>query len=296
MEFRTDPLEIARRYRPNQRKFPDHEIENYRDGDAGRTDLSELYHENTKIHGHTEQEAKISVEFFNRRDSLQEFRLDQPTIDCAETVDLPDPASDGIGLYDALGRRESVREFDGEPLSKQQLSDLLVRSAGVTRTNDAEVGGAPREERFRAYPSPGALYPVDLYLVLARGEDVSPGVYYFENETNELRVLDEMTERRASDVLEEVTLDVDEESEQAAVGFLVGDFPRAKVKYGDRGYRYVLQESGHLCQNLLLVATALGLGAYPSAGFYDDRVDDLLRIDGRTRATLYSVHFGGVAR
>ena len=41
------------------------------------------------------------------------------------------------------------------------------------------------------------------------------------------------------------------------------------VRYGDRGYRYVLLEAGHVGQNLDLASSALGLGALDLGGFLD---------------------------
>ena len=51
---------------------------------------------------------------------------------------------------------------------------------------------------------------------------------------------------------------------------ITGVVARTAVKYGDRAERYVHLEAGHVCQNLLLEATALGLAAVPIGAFSDD--------------------------
>jgi nitroreductase len=60
-----------------------------------------------------------------------------------------------------------------------------------------------------------------------------------------------------------------------------------------RGYRFALLEAGHVVQNLVLAATALGLPALPLGGWYDRRVDALVGADGLDEATVYVVLLGG---
>ena len=59
-----------------------------------------------------------------------------------------------------------------------------------------------------------------------------------------------------------------------------------------RGYRFALLEAGHVVQNLLLTATALGLGAVPLGGYYDRLTDEFLGLDGVNESTLYTVAVG----
>ena len=73
----------------------------------------------------------------------------------------------------------------------------------------------------------------------------------------------------------------------AAVVARHGVFWRSRFKYGDRAYRFTLLEAGHVGQNLVLAATALGLAAVPIGGFFDRRVDAFLGIDGLHEASLY---------
>ena len=69
-------------------------------------------------------------------------------------------------------------------------------------------------------------------------------------------------------------------------------FGRTRFKYGLRGYRFALLEAGHVAQNLLLAATALGLAAVPLGAFFDRRADVFLRLDGVNESTLYTIAVG----
>ena len=67
---------------------------------------------------------------------------------------------------------------------------------------------------------------------------------------------------------------------------------RSRFKYGARAYRFVLLEAGHVAQNVLLAAAALGLAAVPLGGFYDREVDAVLGADGLYEASLYLIPVG----
>jgi SagB-type dehydrogenase family enzyme len=75
--------------------------------------------------------------------------------------------------------------------------------------------------------------------------------------------------------------------------FLTAIFERSTFKYGERGYRFILLEAGHVAQNLNLVANALGLGCANIGGYFDREIDDLLELDGVTHSTIYMIAIGG---
>lgn len=72
---------------------------------------------------------------------------------------------------------------------------------------------------------------------------------------------------------------------------ITGVVARTVAKYGDRAERYVQLEAGHVCQNLLLEATALGLGAVPMGAFSDEALRAALDL-GEGELPLYVVPVG----
>ena len=64
------------------------------------------------------------------------------------------------------------------------------------------------------------------------------------------------------------------------------------MKYGDRGYRHVLAEAGHLAQNLYLISSALGLSCCAMGGYYDEEINNLLDIDGVGESIVYILAIG----
>ena len=79
----------------------------------------------------------------------------------------------------------------------------------------------------------------------------------------------------------------------ACVAFsMIGDFDRAVLLYGDRGYRYVHFEAGAIGQRLYLAAEAMGLGATGIGAFYDDQVNSYLQLDPKQGQVVYHFAIG----
>jgi len=71
-------------------------------------------------------------------------------------------------------------------------------------------------------------------------------------------------------------------------------YKRITGKYGERGIRYVHMEVGHAGQNVMLQATALGLGCVGIGAFNDDFVKDFL--GSKEEAPLYIIPIGKPVR
>lgn len=172
---------------------------------------------------------------------------------------LPGPMrSGGPSLEEALWGRRSIRDYSKEPLTLQELSQLLWAAQGITD---------PRG--LRTAPSAGATYPLEVYAVVGAVEGLGAGVYKYRPEDHSLLMVGE-GDRRAE--LAEAALGQGW-VRGAAIGIVIAaDYGRTTSRYGERGVRYVHMEAGHAAQNLLLQAAALGLGAVPVGAFDDDGV------------------------
>jgi SagB-type dehydrogenase family enzyme len=178
-------------------------------------------------------------------------------------IELPEPQYDSdVSIEQSLLRRRSVRNYTGESLTAQELSQLLWAAQGVTD---------PRG--FRTAPSAGALYPLELYVVAGDVQNLSPGLYRYQPDEHQLlRTM--KGDKRAE--LAEAAVWQDFVGEGAIVIVFTAVYERTTVKYGDRGIRYVHMEAGHAAQNLCLQSTAMGLGVVTVGAFYDEEVAKLL--------------------
>ena len=196
----------------------------------------------------------------------------------AEVIKLPHPQHDSdVSLEQSLLERRSVRNYSGQPLTLEEVSQLLWAAQGIT--NPAG---------FRTAPSAGALYPLELYMVAGDVEGLEAGVYRYQPDGHRLaKTLD--GDKRAQ--LAEAVLE-QEWVEEGAVDFVfTAVYERTTGKYGERGIRYVHIEVGHAAQNLCLQATALGLGAVTVGAFYDDQVSQVLGLPAEEQP-LYVIPVG----
>lgn len=206
-------------------------------------------------------------------------------------VQLPLPAKySNMTVEEAVLLRRSIREYTSDPVKLEHLSTILWAAYGVT---DPYTG-------FRASPSAGATYPLEIYVVIGErgvlveeGVYLKPGVYKYDAFKHTLLLVREGDSR--------------EELANAALGqpwvknapvdiVVCAVFERTTWRYGERGrVRYVPMEVGHLGQNVYLVATALGYGTVVVGAFYDEVVQGVIGADSR-EIPMYIIPLGVPAK
>jgi SagB-type dehydrogenase family enzyme len=249
--------------------------------------LSELYHENTKFHPLTIQQMRATEDYsaadlhamsraYKQYRYLPRFKL--PPI---ESIPQSSNTFDEV-----ISSRRSLRDFADLELSLDELSKILHQSYGIT-------GEVPAKREFRqnlrSSPSAGALYPAEIYISVRKVTGIEPGIYHYNvpNHELELMIPGDPTEKTL-----EVCCSQEQVSKSSVVVLISGVLTRTKLKYGERGYRYVLLDIGHLGQNLYLSCASMGLAVMTTCGFYDDEVNKLLRIDGVDETSLYVAFIG----
>lgn len=202
---------------------------------------------------------------------------------------LPSPASaPTMPLAEAIVQRRSAGTLSPQPIRLETLASLLHFAYGVT--SDKEDGTALRA--LRAAPSGGALFPLELYFHATNVTGLKAGIYHYDPTRNEVQLLREGNEIHA---VADAMVQQDIATGSSLIIWITAIFERTVFKYGDRGYRFVLIEAGHVGQNLNLVATALGLECLNIGGFFDRRMDELLGLDGLTHSTIYMAAIGAPA-
>ncbi len=179
-----------------------------------------------------------------------------------ETIELPPARDADARLDDAWNDRRSEREFGPETLSLSDISSML----GSCRTVDDE-----RDTQRRTYPSAGARFPIELYLMAFRVDGLEPGCYHYKVRTHELEVLwPADLESKTAELVSPFV------SNPAAAIVMTSVISRAEVKYGHKAYPFSYLEAGHMAQNMVLVSASQGIGTCPIGGFVDSTIVDLL--------------------
>ncbi len=190
-----------------------------------------------------------------------------------EEIMLPEPQIESNNsLEKAIKNRRSVRNFKEKELTMKQISQILWAAQGIT----SKLTG------FRAAPSAGALYPLELFIVK---ED---GLFHYIPEGHKLEKLDSKDlriELMQCGLLQEFI-------EEAPLNIIITSVnERTTKKYGQRGIKYVYMEAGHSAQNILLQATALGLGAVTVGAFDNTCLLNLLKLP-KEYTPLYIIPVG----
>ena len=189
-----------------------------------------------------------------------------------EVIYLPEPKTVGeMSLEETIKKRRSVRSFDDKELNLEQISQILWAAQGITD-----------EKGYRSAPSAGALYPLEVYVVK------KDGVFHYIPEEHKMEIILEGDIRKK---LKEICLG-QQWVEDAPVDIIItGVYKRTTIKYGDRGIRYVYLEAGTACQNILLQAVSLGLGAVPVGAFRDNQIQEILNLS-KDETPLFVIPIG----
>lgn len=213
--------------------------------------------------------------------------LQLPCDPAAPQISLPDPASlavDPVNLRDLIERRATVRRYADTPISLAELSYLLWCTQGVKPNS-------PPDRTRRTVPSAGARHAFETYVLANRVEGVQPGLYRFVAIGHTLTPLNldaDITSRIKQACLEQ------EQIPGSAITLIWVAVPeRMTWRYGERGYRYLHLDAGHVCQNLYLAALSIGCGICPIGAFDDEALNHTLDLDGET---LFAIYLGTVGK
>jgi|GEM_PF-116871 len=191
-----------------------------------------------------------------------------------------------LSLHQAIGQRRSLRKYADQALSLDELSFLLWASSWARDFRSTEH----LEITLRNVPSAGARHPFECYLLINNVTAIKPGLYYY-HPTKHCLVRIEAPETIASDIYEACLRQ--EMLKTAAVDFILTAVPyRTAWRYGQRGYRYLYLDAGHVGQNIHLASEAIGCGACMIGAFLDEGMNAALDVDGVEEFVIYIASVG----
>jgi len=210
----------------------------------------------------------------------------EPPTPILEVMDLPKPetiALGGLPVRQAIDRRRSLRTYTDPPLTLEAVSYLLWCTQGVKEVT-------PRPVTFRTVPSAGARHPLETVLLINRVEGLTPGLYWFTASEHQLVRLE--ADSSIAEQMTEACLDQEMVRTSAVTFVWIADVYRSTWRYGERGYRYLLLDAGHVCQNLYLAAESINCGACAIGAFSDEALNELLKLDGKNQFVVYLAAVG----
>jgi SagB-type dehydrogenase family enzyme len=178
----------------------------------------------------------------------------------ATPIDLLPP------FQEIILKRRSARSFSGAALTKDELAVVLA-------TAFRETLGTSFERRL--YFAPELL---STYVVVSAVDGIPPGVYRYLPATQEL------LEIRRGQFRQQVwhfCLTQELGRDASATVIQTADTDEALAAFGDRAYRYLHLDAGHIGQTMNLAAVALGRGVSGIGGYFDDEINGLLELPFR---------------
>jgi SagB-type dehydrogenase family enzyme len=201
---------------------------------------------------------------------------------CLKVKTLTQPVDWGDrlqGLETTILQRRSTRKFTGANLTQAELNAVL----DFTYHPQHYV-----EQGFDREPDYFDLDLIQSFVTVSGIDGLDTGCYYYAPHSQELRQIRFKNFRQE---LHYLCLGQDLGRDAAAVIFHTADLKGAVERYGDRAYRYLHLDAGHLGQRLNLAAIRLGLGVSGIGGFFDDQVNAVLGIP-EEEAVLYITAVG----
>ena len=213
----------------------------------------------------------------------------KPAAEGAVIIDLPPASSIKAGksttVFDAIQNRKSRRKYTGESLSLEELSFLLWATQSIRQLlrNDTLTR--------RTVPSGGSRHPFETYLFIQHVDGLATGLYRYLPLEHQLLFIyqeDQLAEKVNAAFNGQYIKD-------CAVAFMWTAIPyRTEWRYTIVSAKIILQDTGHLCQNLYLACEAIGAGTCAIGAYDQEAMDELLGVDGTDEFAIYAAPVGKV--
>lgn len=236
-------------------------------------------------------EFMVKTRYENLEGTEQQAGINQPPLEAVyngmeKVIDLPMPEDIPeitIDFMAAIELRMTVRDYQQTPISLLELSYLLWCTQGVKQV----LGD---KSTLRTVPSAGARHAFETYLLINRVSGLQPGLYRFLAMEHKLVAVN-LDEHIAEEIMK--ACKGQKSVLNSAVTFIwAADVKRMTWRYGERGYRYLHLDAGHVCQNLYLSAQVIGCGSCAIAAFDDEVLNQVVGIDGEEQLVVYLATVG----
>jgi SagB-type dehydrogenase family enzyme len=213
-----------------------------------------LFHSRSRIGRHNNRTGK-SYRFLGKIDPLPAIKPKMSR----EVIKLSQPDLEKLQATDAsftsvLEKRKSLRVHADKPITAVQLGEFLYRSARVREIIPREY----MECSNRPYPTGGACYELEIYIVVNICENISPGLYHYCPQAHELEKISEKN-NYINTLLEDAKKANGEDSLPQILIIYTARFSRVNWAYEAIAYSLILKDVGILYQTMYLVATAMDL-------------------------------------
>ncbi|MCH5138634.1 SagB/ThcOx family dehydrogenase, partial [Clostridiaceae bacterium UIB06] len=145
---------------------------------------------------------------------------------------------------------------------------------------------------LRTVPSAGARHSFETYLAVFNVQGLRKGIYRYLPLEHKLLFLYSTEDMESK--LNLATLNQKFVS-KSSVTFIWSTIPyRMEWRYDIAAPKLIALDAGHICQNLYLAAESINAGVCAIAAYDQNKIDELLQIDGENELTVYLAAVGKV--
>lgn len=247
-----------------------------------KTPLYKFYNEKTSLNNQNKNgfEASIAAAFDDGRYKKHCSDVTKHTQRKNDSIPIK-VEHDNNKFEKAILNRRSVRKFSDAPINYADFCKIIELSYGFNNFSGFTT------------PSAGGIYEIKLIIIINHVEKIDSGVYLYDiNSSSLIPLINNFDVINYCNITYSLTL-----AENCAFSVHAITNPCFMTyKYGDRGYRFLNLECGHIFQNLSLVANYLNIGSVCSGGFAEKNFIEYLNknnpFDFSEYMVLYEEFFG----
>ena len=192
---------------------------------------------------------------------------------------LPSPGNihnSKSSLQKVLDERKSIRKYSNRHISVNDLSYLLYHSARIKEVFKSKEGTLTK----RPYPSGGARYPLEIYVVNNSIRGIQRGIHYYDPLKHKLKLIHKNNsfQKRFNKFIMDVQHPL-MNREPDVLFIITAVFARTMWKYKKLGLSLILSDLGGLYQTMYLIATELKLAPCPIGKTEEDIVKKWLNLN-----------------
>ncbi len=188
--------------------------------------------------------------------------------------------NNNFSLIDAILKRSSYTPKVDKihNLTKDMLSTILLSAAIIDEEIDIKYLSK------RAYPSGGARYPLELYIIIFKSKTLKKGLYHYNVKLHALEYMWVINKKEIKEIFNQ-----DYSQKCSGIVIITSVINRSSVKYGERAYTFSHIEAGHIGQNIYLLSESIGLKCRPFGLFDNKKLLEILDIHNEEELIIYPI-------
>jgi len=219
-----------------------------------------------------------------------------------QIIDLPAVNSDTApkaDFFECTCGRLSRRQYSERAMSLFELAFLLWCTQGVKKV----IGGYTkyiRDGSGRNYLRPvavgGSVNSYETYIAINNVSGVERGIWRYLSLSHQIVFVRKVENlpQRISDTFSNPTADQSYTAKAAAVFFWACIPYRGEWRYNETAHKGMLLDLGHISHQLYLATETIGCGCCAIGGYYQDKADTLIGVDGNDEFTVLCASVGHI--